>query len=277
MYDEHSERHQEIIIDNLSTAASWNRSSETWYKDIDIYVKQIIEKPEIAFPSSVFKLLQETFPSFEGINVCVPSSGDNTAVYAFHLLGAKVTSVDLSEKQIEKAFETAEKFNWKINFICDDSTFLNKLQDDTFDLVYTSNGVHVWIPDLPLMYKNFNRILKSGGQFVFFDSHPFSRPFDDSGSEIKIVKEYLNTTVINNNGVKRYEWKVKDYINSLVASNFEIIRMIEFNSTKDDFIKYDYMYKSVEERVEDKYRKYNWLENPWAALPQCMGMSVRKK
>lgn len=277
MYDERSERHQEIKIDNLSTAASWNRSSETWYKDIDIYVKQIIDKPEIAFPSSVFKLLQEAFPSFEGINVCVPSSGDNTAVYAFHLLGANVTSVDLSEKQIEKAFETAEKYNWKINFICDDSTFLNKLQDDTFDLVYTSNGVHIWIPDLLLMYKNFNRILKSGGQFVFFDTHPFTRPFDDSGTEIKIVKEYLNTNVITNNGVKRYEWRVKDYINSLVARNFEIISMIEFNSTKDDFIKYDYMYKSVEERLEDKCRKYNWLENPWAALPQCMGMSARKK
>lgn len=127
------------------------------------------------------------------------------------------------------------------------------------------------------MYNNFNRILKSGGRFVFFDSHPFSRPFDDSGAEIKIVKDYLNTNAINNNGVKRYEWNIQDYINSIVATNFEIIRMIEFNSTKDDFIKYDYMYSSVEERIKDKNRKYNWLDNPWAALPQCMGMLVSKK
>lgn len=52
--------------------------------------------------------------------------------------------------------------------------------------------------------------------------------------------------------------------------------MSEFNSSKNDFILFDYMYESIEERVEDNYRKYNWLENPWAALPQCIGMSVKK-
>ena len=95
--------------------------------------------------------------------------------------------------------------------------------------------------------------------------------------EIKIVKAYSNISPIENNGIKRYGWRVQDIVNSLVVSNFEISHMLEFNSSKEDFIKYDYMYKSVKERSDDNFRKYDWLENPWAALPQCLAMSVRKK
>jgi hypothetical protein len=70
---------------------------------------------------------------------------------------------------------------------------------------------------------------------------------------------------------------MQDFVNSLVKSSFEVCEMIEFNSSERDFIKYDYLYDSVEERIRDNYRKYNWLENPWAALPQCLGMMTRKK
>lgn len=277
MKKDEKSKHIDILKDNLRTADSWDSDSDYWYKNMDIHISQIIENPQVAFPESVFEMLQNFFPSFEGIDVCVPSSGDNTAVYAFHLLGANVTSVDLSEKQIENGSRFAQKFNWDITFVCDDSTFLSKLKDKSFDLIYTSNGVHVWIPNLSLMYKNFNRILKSKGRYVFFESHPFSRPFDDSSNEIKIIKSYSNVDPIEENGVKRYMWRIQDFVNSIVASDFEVIKMIEFNSSKKDFIKYDYMYNSIEDRVEDNYQKYDWLKNPWAALPQCLGMSVTKK
>lgn len=268
---------QDLINDNLKTADSWNKCSDAWYDDIEEHIGQIMNNPEIAFPVNVFQMLRETFPSFEGLKVCVPSSGDNTAVYAFHLLGAEVTSIDLSEKQIENALKVAKKYNWKIDFICDDSTFLSKLADETFDLIYTSNGVHVWIPDLALMYRHFNRVLKPNGAYVFFESHPISRPFDDSGPEIKIVRKYSDVGPIVNEGVKRYAWRMQDFINSLTMSNFEIRKMHEFNSSKDDFILFDYMYDSLEERMMDHYRKYDWLQNPWAALPQCFAMALIKK
>lgn len=268
---------QDLIKDNLKTADSWNRCSDAWYDDIEEHIGEIINKPEIAFPVNVYQMLREAFPSFKGLKVCVPSSGDNTAVYAFHLLGAEVTSIDLSEKQIENALKVAKKYNWKIDFICDDSTFLSKIADDSFDLIYTSNGVHVWIPDLALMYRHFNRVLKPNGTYVFFESHPISRPFDDSGPEIKIVRKYSDVGPMVNEGVKRYAWRMQDFINSLTMSNFEIRKMHEFNSSMDDFILYDYMYNSVEERTVDHCRKYDWLQNPWAALPQCFAMALKKK
>jgi len=264
-------------MNNNKTAEYWNNSADKWYENADFYIEQIIENPEIAFPPKVLAFIKKSFSSLKGLNICVPSSGDNTAVFAFHLLGAKVCSVDISDKQIENAKRIADKRNWDIEFVCDDSMSLDKLKDDTFDLVYTSNGVHVWIPDLQSMYSSFNRILKAEGSYIFFETHPMIRPFDDCDSEIKIVKEYKEVGPFSDDGVNEYAWRMEDFMNSLVNSSFEIKEMSEFNSSSQDFIKYDYIYDSVEERNRDNGRLYDWKENPWAALPQCLGLWSRKK
>lgn len=258
-------------------AEYWNNSSDKWYENADYYIEQIIENPIIAFPPKVYSFIKKSFPSLKGLNVCVPSSGDNIAAFAFHLLGARVCSIDISEKQINNAKEIANRRNWDIEFICDDSMTLNKIKDDTFDLIYTSNGVHVWISDLISMYSNFNRILRAEGTYIFFETHPMTRPFNNCGSEIKIVKEYKEVGPFSDNGVNEYAWRMQDFINSLTYADFEIKEVSEFNSSSTDFIKYDYIYDSEEDRNKDNGRLYNWRENPWAALPQCLGLWTRKK
>jgi hypothetical protein len=57
----------------------------------------------------------------EGKRVCVPASGDNTAVFAFHLLGARVTSTDISAEQLKNAQTIALEHGWGIEFICEDN------------------------------------------------------------------------------------------------------------------------------------------------------------
>ena len=59
--------------------------------------------PAWAFPRPVYDMISEKFPNLQGKRVLVPSSGGNEAVYGFHLLGAKVTSADISERQIFNA------------------------------------------------------------------------------------------------------------------------------------------------------------------------------
>lgn len=70
--------------------------------------------------------------------VLLPSSGDNHAAFAFALLGADVTSADISEKQLEHAKVIADKLKLKINYVCDDTMQLSNIPDNSFDLVYTS-------------------------------------------------------------------------------------------------------------------------------------------
>lgn len=107
---------------------------------------------------------------------------------------------------------------------------------------------------------------------MFFETHPMTRPFDDSGPTVKIVKQYNDCGPFDDDGLMTYHWRTQDYINALLTSDFAIIEMIEFNSSKEDFIKYDYMYNSEKERIEDGYKMYDWHENPFAALPQCIGL-----
>ena len=255
----------------------WNNSSNKWYENADYYVDKIVENPKIAFPPSVFSFIERSFPSLKGLYICVPSSGDNTAVFAFYLLGAHVCSVDISENQIKNAKRIADERNWDIKFVCDNSISLSKINSDTFDLVYTSNGAHVWIPDLTSMYRNFNRILNDKGAYIFFETHPMIRPFDNSGTEIKIVKHYKETGPFPESGGIEYAWRIQDFINSLVHSGFEIMEMSEFHSSASDFIKYDYIYDSEEDRKKDNGRLYDWRQNPWAALPQCLALWLKKK
>ena len=146
--------------------------------------KLIIKNPEWAFPKTVYSVIKKYMGDLQGKKICVPSSGDNKATFGFHLLGAKVTSCDIAKNQLINAKELADRFNWDIEFVCQDSMKLEDIKNGEYDLVYTSNGVHVWIDDMPGMYKNFYRVLKPGGYNIFFETHPMSRPFDNSTYEI---------------------------------------------------------------------------------------------
>ena len=50
----------------------------------------------------------------------------------------------------------AEKLNLQIQFVCENTMELAGIQDNQFDLVYTSNGTHTWIPDINSMYRNID-------------------------------------------------------------------------------------------------------------------------
>jgi SAM-dependent methyltransferase len=255
---------------------SWNSNTEEYYKnDIPVY-EEIIKNPAKAFPIELFPLIQKYIGNLHGKKVCVPSSGDNVAVFGFYLFGAKVTSCDFAENQIKYAKMFADEHNWDIEFICQDSMKLDKVEDNKYDLVYTSNGVHVWIDDLPSMYKNFHRILKKGGFNIFFETHPMQRPFDDSSYEIKIKKLYED--IGPHGDVPTYAWRTQDIINAVISAGFTVKEMQEFHSHREDLEAHNYLY--IREEHLKKYNwpgdTFDWKNNPWAALPQCLCLCSKK-
>ncbi len=168
----------------------WDQwSDDDWYvnKRTDDIINKIVENPESVFHKKTFEVIKSYFPSFQGIKICVPASGDNHAVFAFALMGAEVTSVDISKRQIENAEMIAKRLGLKIDFICEDSLLFDMIESKHYDMVYTSNGVNVWIEDLPKMYRNFHRVLKENGVYLLFDVHPFERPF---GNESNVSQRY---------------------------------------------------------------------------------------
>jgi 2-polyprenyl-3-methyl-5-hydroxy-6-metoxy-1,4-benzoquinol methylase len=112
---------------NEKTKKHWNDRSDEYYKSSygDLILEAIQNDPSHAFPAETFEMIKGALPDITGRRVLVPSSGDNVAVFGFHLLGAEVTSTDLSEKQLENAANLATAMGWNIKFACTDSMTLD--------------------------------------------------------------------------------------------------------------------------------------------------------
>ncbi|MDU0201800.1 class I SAM-dependent methyltransferase [Paenibacillus sp. MAH-36] len=255
----------------------WNQWSDTWYRKYrsDEVIAKIMKSPESAFPSKTYAMIQEAMPDMSGKRVLVPSSGDNHAVFAFHLMGAKVTSCDISEKQVENAYEVAKNNNWDIEFICDDTMKLAEISHNEYDFVYTSNGVHIWINDLKSMYKNIHRVLKQNGTYIMFDIHPFMRPFGITASKSLTVEKPYD--VIGPFGeIPTYKWRMQDIMNAMISSNLNISHIEEMYADHGSFW-VDDSSDDGEQLSEQELEDYcNWSKNPLAAIPQWLSIKATK-
>ncbi|NOU90605.1 methyltransferase domain-containing protein [Paenibacillus sp. LMG 31460] len=260
-----------VIKDN------WNQWSETWYQKYrtDEVITKIITSPKSAFHHMTYSIIQEAIPDLNGKRVLVPSSGDNHAVFAFHLMGAKVTSCDISEKQLENGYAIAKKHDWDIEFICDDTMKLTKINSKEYDFVYTSNGVHVWINDLKSMYNNIQRVLKQDGTYIMFDIHPFMRPFGIASREtIKVEKPY---DLIGPFGeVPTFKWRMQDIMNAIISSNFNVRRIEEMYAEDGSFWVDDSTDEGERLSEQDLENYCNWHKNPLAAIPQWLSIKAIK-
>jgi len=260
------------LADENTEYNHYNRNGSSRFEDTE----SVVKNPEKAFPAAVYPLIKKYLGNFKGKKILVPSSGDNKAVFGFHLLGAEVVSCDISENQLRNAKIIADIYGWDIKFLQQDSMTLESVESGVFDLVYTSNGVHVWIDDLCGMYRNFNRVLKNGGYNMFFETHPMLRPFEDNDiSKIKIMKPYEMIKKIANDGVERYEWRIQDFVNAIISSEFTIKEMLEFTTVDGDLDDYLPM-ETNKNHANYGLDMKNWEINPWAALPQCFGLFSKK-
>ena len=252
----------------------WNEDSNDYFKIHKVNVERLIADPTWAFSQPVMDMFNKEFGSLKGKRILVPSSGDNAAVYAFHLMGAEVMSADISEEQLANAKKVADAHGWNIPFVCDDSMGLAKFGDGEYDLVYTSNGVHIWIHDLPKMYGNFYRVLKPGGKYIMFEVHPIIRPFgNDEVPVLSVRKPYEQ--VDQSDDVQQFGWRVMDIFNAMSSSGFIVTHMEEFHPQKTDHS--IWFYRNEEAAQADDYRMFDWKYNPWAVLPQWIGFTARKE
>lgn len=157
----------------------WDKTADSaWYQSLrtEEQIQALLEEPARAFHPAVWQMIRRFLPDFQGKKVLLPSSGDNHAAFALARLGAEIVSADISETQLERAREIAQRHGLPIRFVQDDTARLDKIESGCFDLVYTSNGTVTWIADLEGMYRNFHRVLKPGGFSILYDVHPLPAP-----------------------------------------------------------------------------------------------------
>ena len=251
--------------------AYWNETSDSeWYRSLrtDEKIRRLQEKPESAFHPAVIDLIRKCLPDIRGRRVLLPSSGDNHAAFALAMMGARVTSADISERQLENAAVIAEQLRLDIDFVCDDTMKLSRISDRTYDMVYTSNGTLSWISDIDSMNRNICRVLKTGGYSVTYDMHPFNRPFSgEAWKAPRIVKSYHDV-------FPDLHWRLQDLINSQIRAGLSICEMAELPAAEPSFW---FAYADLQKQSpEDLEGINNWEKNPMAALPAWVTLVSRK-
>ena len=201
-----------------------------------------------------------------GKSVCVLGSGDNQAVFALCGLGAEVTSVDISQKQLDFAQQRANTLGAKVRFICADVVKLTAIPDASFDLVYTGGHVAVWVSELGKYYAEATRILKPGGLFLINEYHPFRRLWRDSVPRLELQYgyfqrgphgfDYTEDILVRKPGAHRcfeFHWTVSDFITAVLKAGNEILSVQEVGDAKE-----------------------NWESIPSKGLPQSLLIAARK-
>lgn len=258
---------------------NWDDYSDAYlrFKHNEKIIERIVKDPSCAFEKATWQQIEKYAGNLKGMKVCVPSSGDQHAVFAFALMGAEVTSCDISENQLKSGKAMAEKLGLDISFVQADTMQLEAIGNDQFDLVYTSNGVHVWLNDLRAMYRNVHRVLKKGGKYIMCDVHPFQRPF---GEKMAVVKPYDMTGPFEDEYNITFAWRVQDIMNAMAEADLRFLRMEEMQDEKD----YEYPFwipledavNGVKAEKEEVDRMYDWRQNPAMALPQWLCIVCEK-
>lgn len=105
-------------------------------------------------------------------------------------MGAQATGVDFSPRAIEAARGLAAEFAVDATFVESDIASLPDRLDGEFDLVFTSNGVIGWLPDLRRWGQVIAHFLAPGGRFVMVEGHPVMWLFDDEVTDERLVPRY---------------------------------------------------------------------------------------
>ncbi len=155
--------------------------------------------------------------------------------------GAEVVGVDISDTSIQKATELATELNIPAKFIRSNVYDVERVLDDTFDIVYLSYGAINWLDDLDKWAKIISRYLKPNGVFYMVEFHPFIYTLDDNSEiadsyfksnslETVVEKSYTDKSEISKKNLKHIEWhhSLSEVVNCLIVNGLKIEFLNEF-------------------------------------------------
>lgn len=158
--------------------------------------------------------------------------------------GAVATGVDFSGEAIAQARALASELKIPARFIQSDIFDLKDNLEGDFDVVYTSAGVLIWLPDLKPWAEIIAHYLKPGGFFYISEFHPMAGIFDDESAKPTLRYPYFHSETPldltfegsytdGGEGCKShtFEWShsIADILNALIEAGLRIEYLHEFN------------------------------------------------
>ena len=199
-------------------------------------------------------------------------------------MGADVTGVDLSPAAITQAKSLTEQTGLKANFICSDVYSVPETIATEFDLVFTSYGAIVWLPDLDKWAQVIASKLVAGGQFYMVEFHPAQAVFEgysyfhQDAPDVEDEVTYTENANDDSNTFMSWSHSLSDVINALIKAGLDINRVDEFA-----FSPYNCFEGLTEETLELELpqgleqRKRYFVEHKGQRLPLTYAISATKK
>ncbi|NGP87131.1 class I SAM-dependent methyltransferase [Fodinibius halophilus] len=148
-------------------------------------------------------------------------TGLNTAFLAEQ--AKNVTGVDISEEMLAKA---RQRVSTGIDFTVADITEPWDFKDESFDLI-VGNLVLEHVKDLSHVFSEASRVLRTDGKLYLAELHPYKQL---QQSQAKFTRQETGEEVL----VNAFTHPVSEYVNEAINAGFEILRMQEYQSEKDD-------------------------------------------
>ena len=171
--------------------------------------------------------------------------GLDTLSWARH--GASVTGVDYSKRAIDLARSLGRSVGIDARFIVSDVYDLPSVLDERYDIVFTSYGVLMWLPELGPWADVVSHFLKPGGTFYIVEFHPFAYVFYDGPDATGLTVHYpyfhaAEPLMLEPDGTgsyadrsvpiatATYEWShgIGDIVSSLISAGLTIEYLHEY-------------------------------------------------
>jgi SAM-dependent methyltransferase len=173
----------------------------------------------------------EWFPALSGKAVLCLASGGGQQAPVIAAAGADVVSFDLSEEQLSKDREVAERENLVLRCVQGDMADLSALATASFDLVFHPVS-NLFVPDVNVVWRECYRVLKPGGHLLAGFMNPWFFLFDHDAAERTgevLVTHTLPHAALNNEADRPAEFShsLETQIGGQIAAGFRIIGLYE--------------------------------------------------
>lgn len=178
-------------------------------------------------------------------------------------MGAGVTGVDLVPENIHYARKLAADLGiGDARFIESNVLEIMDKHHEKYDIVYTTEGVLIWLPDLYLWARNVRHLLADGGFLYLLDGHPFYLVWDEEKlPELAVKYPYFRKTPDKDESIGGYASEPKKAVNyAWMYTIGEIVTALSQAGLHIEWLhEFDWLYyrESAEKQTRDE--SGNWI------------------
>ncbi|MDE2869644.1 MAG: class I SAM-dependent methyltransferase [Chloroflexota bacterium] len=160
-------------------------------------------------------------------------------------LGAQVTGLDFSPPAIEAAREISRRTQTPAEFVLADVYEAPEALDKAYDMVYASEGVLCWLPDVAAWARVLRCLTRPGGTAYIRDGHPIFHALDHDrlDGRLELVGSYFEgaahrydepgtyvESCVQIEHTVNYEWDhgLGEIVNGFIQAGFRIESLREY-------------------------------------------------